>query len=60
MELELIQILNLVIVIKKLKNLAEKKVHYHKFNKDIYHKRGNDEGLFSSLKRTILHKIVSK
>lgn len=35
------------------------KTNYHKY-KDIYHKRSNVEGVFSSLKRTILRKIVSK
>ncbi len=35
------------------------KVNYHKYI-DIYHKRSNVEGVFSSLKRTILQKIVSK
>ena len=35
------------------------KVNYHKY-KDIYNKRSNVEGVFSSLKRTVLNKIVSK
>lgn len=35
------------------------KTNYHKYI-DIYRKRSNVEGVFSSLKRTILHKIVSK
>jgi len=45
----------------KHNNLLHKKIktNYHKY-KDIYNKRSNVEGVFSSLKRTILHKIVSK
>jgi len=37
----------------------EIKTNYYKYI-DIYRKRNNVEGVFSSLKRTILHKIVSK
>jgi len=45
----------------KHNNILHKKIktNYHKY-KDIYNKRSNVEGVFSSLKRTILHKIVSK
>jgi len=45
----------------KHNNILHKKIktNYHKY-KDIYNKISNVEGVFSSLKRTILHKIVSK
>ena len=42
-------------------NLIYRKIqiNYHKY-KDIYNKRSNVEGVFSTLKRTVLTKIVSK
>lgn len=42
-------------------NLIYRKItiNYHKY-KDIYNKRSNVEGVFSSLKRTVLTKIVSR
>ena len=43
------------------RNLVRKKFQetFYKY-KDLYNKRSNVEGVFSSLKRTILSKIVSK
>lgn len=42
-------------------NMIYKKItiNYHK-HKDVYNKRSNIEGIFSSLKRTVLTKIMSK